>query len=430
MSKTNLIVNGDFSKGTIGGLPDGWELVNPNPALKPDFRLTDKGQLTATGNGRRECFGFLKQNIKLEANKAYKMCVRLRAEGVDDLNHVAVHGIYGSEGGFFTAGILSYHKEGDWIVGESHFNGPKEDKEAPVRIYFRHSPHGKIIWDEISLTEAEPVPLRLVKVAVSWGNHDMPFWDKWLDVAGMKHVDVALLPEVFNKVSEQDAEPLDGPTRQFLAKKARRWRMHVAGCFYEKRGDLTLNACPLYDREGNLLGTYNKNQVFDPEEDLGVTPGVEMPVFQTDFGKVGIMICYDSWYPEPTRLLAYKGAELILFPSAAYYAGLMHARAADNGVWIAASSLDTRAGIWDSSGIQAGEFTRDPSHWTETSIIAFERDERNCMLIATLDLNQHYSPHYAGGPMWSAPGGRRCRQTIIEPLEEQIVTEARRWLEE
>ena len=179
-----------------------------------------------------------------------------------------------------------------------------------------------------------------------------------------------------------------------------------------------------------MVGSYSKNQLFDPEEEAGVTPGIGLPVFEADFGRIGIIICYDSWFPEPTRLLAYKGAELILFPNAGYFTGIMPARAADNGVWIATSSLSGPAGVWDPSGARAGEDRPDPTRHVVTSFLAFERDEQWRMVIATIDLSRRYSPHWWGGPMRSAPGGRRLRQTLIAPLEDEIAREAQRWWED
>lgn len=426
----NLISNGDFAKGSIGGMPDGWEAICPNAALAPTFRLVDtldgRPALMAAGNGRSECFGYIRHPVQLEANKTYRMRVRLLFEKMDDLNRHLVHGVFSSD---FNDGIFSYRREGNWVIGDSRFPAIDKPVDGEVRLYFRFSAEGKVWWDRISLQECAPIPPRLVKIACSWGRGDIAYWAGWLDRAGEKKVDIALLPEMFNDKGVKDAEPLDGPTGDFMAQKARQWRMYVSGSFYERRGDMVFNTAPLYDRDGGLVGTYSKNELYDPEEDDGATPGVGYPVFQADFGKVGIIICYDSWFPETSRLLAYKGAELILFPNAGYFTGLMPARAADNGVWFAVSSLNCPAGVWDPSGACAGEAEPNPTRYVATSIQGFEKDEDGRMLIATVDLSRRNSPHWWGGPMRSAPGGRRLRQTLIVPIEEEIAREAKRWWE-
>ena len=169
--------------------------------------------------------------------------------------------------------------------------------------------------------------------------------------------------------------------------------------------------------------------VYEPELDLGATPGRGFPVFQTDIGRIGIIICYDSWFPETTRLLALKGAELILLPNAGYYADLIHARSADNCVFFAVSSLENPAGVWDSAGHQAGEDRPDPTCAAPSAVLSFQRDEAARLFLATVDLAKKQSPASWGGPMRSAPGGRRCRETCMVPLEGGITQEARRWLE-
>ncbi len=429
-NRGNLVKNGDFSEGSVGSIPDGWKIVCPNPVLSPIFKLVNsqdnKPALMGAGNGRIECFGYICQNINLEANKTYAIRVRLRFEGLDDLNHNLVHGVFGQ----FNDGIFKYYKQGSWVIGEGKFSTPDKPSDVELRMYFRFSAYGKVWWDHVTIQECDSISERLVKVACSWGTGDINYWSRWLDIAGEKKVDVALLPEVFNGKNVKSAELIDGIAGSLLSQKASEWKMYVSGTFYEKRDDLVYNSAPLFDREGKLIGIYSKNQLYDPEEDEGATPGIGFPVFKTDFGKVGIIICYDSWFPEPVRLLAYKGAELILFPNAGYFMGLMPARSADNGVWIAVSSLNCPAGIWDSGGTLAGEEQPDPTIYVPSSIKDFERDDENKMITATLDLNKKYSPHWWGGPMRSAPGGRRCRQTLIEPIEKEIAKEAKRWWEE
>jgi predicted amidohydrolase len=420
-------------------------IVCPNAALAPVFRAVQDEHgnhlLLAQGNGRRECFGYVYHAVHLEAGKTYRMRVKFRVDQlhtvhfpVDDVNRHLVHGVFAGPPTGFNDGIFEYRKVGDWIIGENRFPGPAEPADAHVRLYFRFSPHGQVWWDQVTLQECEPIPPRLVTIACSWGKGDLSpggdlrdFWGRWLDAAGERHVDVALLPEAYNGKNPPEAEPLDGPSGRLLADKARQWRMYVSASFYERRGDLVLNTAPLYDRNGQLVGAYSKNQLYDPELDQGVTPGVGFPVFTADFGRIGIIICYDSWFPEPVRLLAYQGADLILFPNAGYYAGLMPARAADNGVWIATSSLNCPAGIWDPGGAQAGELAAEPTRYAPCTIRAFARDEGLRMLQATVDVSHRVSPHWWGGPMLSAPGGRRVRQTLIEGIENAIAAEAGRW---
>ena len=75
------------------------------------------------------------------------------------------------------------------------------------------------------------------------------------------------------------------------------------------------NSSVFIDRSGELMGTFDKAHLWALER-FYFRSGSEFPVFETDFGKVGIMICYDMGFPEVARILALKGAELIVCPSA------------------------------------------------------------------------------------------------------------------
>jgi predicted amidohydrolase len=437
----NIIAHGRFESSGTGELPDGWIVVAPNTALGPQFALQRDSsggtRLSASGNGRDECFGFIKHAVHLKGGKTYRLRVRLKVHGIEDLNRHLVHGIFGHG---FNEGVFEYRREGEWIIGDRSFAGPLEDVDGDVRLCFRYSAHGSVEWDRVSMQEREPIPARPVTVAVSWGwggndpssNHD--HWSKFLDAAGERKADVALLPEVCNVCRDQAAAPvapetLDGPTCAFMSAKAKQWKMYVSGTFTRRDGDVLYNSAPLFDRDGKLVGVYNKNMLFDPELDNGTSPGVGYPVFDTDFGRVGIIICYDSWFPEPARLLGYKGAELVLFPNAGYYRELMPARASDNGLAIAVSSLNCPAGVWDSGGNQAGESKPEETRYApQGAITSYEKLDDLRMVLATIDLSKKPSPHYWGGPMLSAPGPRRVRQTWRVPLESEIEREARRWL--
>ena len=161
----------------------------------------------------------------------------------------------------------------------------------------------------------------------------------------------------------------------------------------------------LFDREGELVGKQRKIHPYWPEEPLGVSPGEGSEVFRTDFGTVGIMICYDSWWPESARLLALKGAELILFPNAGYEEKILPARAIDNNVYVVASTLGSPAAIVDPRG----------------ELLAVSGVDN--VLSAEIDLNDRPKCHpNAGGNLNPGPGGARwARNARSALLYEEIL---------
>jgi len=400
-----------------------------NPVLRPIFRLekspAGKPELLADGNGRRECYGYIRYPVRLAGRKTYRLRVRFRFVGFEDVKRHLVHGVFADS---FNHGVFWYRVEDGWVIGEQRFAGPDEETLAEVRLIFRFSATGRVWWDRVSLQECEPIPARPVKIAVAWGAGDMTHWQRWLDGAGALRADIALMPECFDGNWEPVRAPSEpSPVWEIMARKARQWNMYVSGTTYVRRGELVFNSAPLFDRSGKLVGVYDKNMVYDPELDAGSTPGTGFPVFRTDFGRVGTLICYDSWFPETVQLLAQKGAELVLLPNAGYYAQLMHARAADNGVFLAVSSLNCPAGVWDPGGNLAGEERPDPTRWAPSAILDVHCDPVLRLELVTVDLSLKPSPHYWGGPMRSAPGGRRVRKTWMVPLESELAEEARRW---
>lgn len=117
---------------------------------------------------------------------------------------------------------------------------------------------------------------------------------------------------------------------------------------YEYNDGKIYNSSYILDRNGVELGRYRKTQLTIGEHDL--TPGDDIPVFDLDFGKVGIMICFDNYFPEVARVLGLKGAELVLYPLYGdtlipQWEIKMKAKAIDNSMYIASSQIDMYNGI-------------------------------------------------------------------------------------
>ncbi len=114
----------------------------------------------------------------------------------------------------------------------------------------------------------------------------------------------------------QTAEPIPGPLTERVGKiaaRAKRWI--AAGSVFERDGDEIYNTAIVVDPEGTLVSTYRKLFPWQPFE--GTTPGSEpAPVFEIPgIGTLGMMICYDGWFPEVARGLALAGAEMIVHPT-------------------------------------------------------------------------------------------------------------------
>jgi formamidase len=118
------------------------------------------------------------------------------------------------------------------------------------------------------------------------------------------------------RYEERVAEPIPGPTTRAVARLARRVeRWIVAGSIVEREGDRTYNTALAFSPSGRLVARYRKLFTWRPFEpfDRGTAAP---PVFRVPgVGKVGLMICYDGWFPEVARGLALRGAEVIIQPT-------------------------------------------------------------------------------------------------------------------
>lgn len=117
------------------------------------------------------------------------------------------------------------------------------------------------------------------------------------------------------------AEPLPGPTTERFQSVARELGVVLILSLFERRAaGLHHNTAAILDADGSLLGRYRKMHIpQDPgfEEKFYFTPGdLGFRAWQTAFGKIGVIICWDQWYPESARLTAMQGAEIIFCPTA------------------------------------------------------------------------------------------------------------------
>lgn len=170
-----------------------------------------------------------------------------------------------------------------------------------------------------------------------------------ITAAAAAGTDLVCLPEMFSSGFDYDyigecAEPVSGSFITALRETARDAAIHlVCGSYPEREGERVYNTSVLIGPDGEIIGQYRKIHLFPlMEENLHLSPGQEIPVFETGLGKLGIMICYDIRFPELARALALRGAEILLVPAEFPYPRLDHwkcllkARAVENQCFVVA----------------------------------------------------------------------------------------------
>jgi predicted amidohydrolase len=390
-------------KAEPGGLPAGWRTWAARPEIAPrtfvdiaHYRHAP-GSLAISGNSNAAEYGGWEYTASdVKPDKWYRFAAYYRADGISDERYQIVARVDWTKPDGSRAGQPDYAYEteraGEWTRTWLDVPAPQGSATAKLQLYLQNAPSATLWWDDVSFEEIPAPAARPVRVAaINLRPHDTHSADESVGqfVEAIERsvpagTDVILLPEGITVVgtgkSYSDvAETLPGPTTERLAKVARAKRAYIAAGIFEREGAAIYNTAVLIDRAGNLIGKYRK--VYLPREEIegGLTPGSDYPVFRTDFGKVGLMICWDVQYADPARALALRGAEMILMPIWGGNQTLGKARAIENRVFLISSGYDYPTSILDPDG----------------ELLAIAR-EPGTAAAATIDLSRRYLDPWLG----------------------------------
>ncbi|MFL5606919.1 MAG: nitrilase-related carbon-nitrogen hydrolase [Gemmatimonadaceae bacterium] len=228
----------------------------------------------------------------------------------------------------------------------------------------------------------------------------------FIDKAGKEGVQILCMQEIFTGpyfCAEQNprwyeaVERIpDGPTTRLMQERAKRHRMVIVVPLYEEEAPgVYYNTAAVIDADGTYLGKYRKNHI--PQvapgfwEKYYFKPGnLGYPVFQTQYAKVGVYICYDRHFPEGARELGLNGAEIVFNPSATV-AGLSEylwkleqpAHAVANAYFVGAINRVGREQPWNIGEFYGQSYFCDP----RGKMLAEARRDRDELVIADLDLD-------------------------------------------
>jgi len=173
-----------------------------------------------------------------------------------------------------------------------------------------------------------------------------------------KHVDMLVLPEYFYHVVPRTEVNFVGPypdkIKSEFSKRAKKHSSYIIAGTVANRGEggRVYNTALLFDRNGEPAGEYSKTHLFDALNAMGgvnesdyITRGDKILVYETDFGKTGIIICYDIRFPELARTLALKGVQYLFVPAAFYsprsdhWQDILRATAVQNSMYVMGVNL-------------------------------------------------------------------------------------------
>lgn len=364
----------------------GWASESQRPAISPvyyaDKQVTFEGNptLAIEGGGKDHAAGYWYKVVDVAAGAHYRFRTYFTSARVEEparsiLARVVWQDASGNVVGFreYPATLLDKTKN-EWRIIEQSYQAPEGATAAKLELHYRWDGDGVVRFGTTTFEKTTPPQPRLVRLATvhhkpsnSRSTADnLAAFAALVDKAGAQKADIVCLPEGATIVGTplnyiSGSEPLPGPTTKYLGEVARRNNLYIVAGLLEREGDVVYNTAVLIDRKGNLAGKYRKTSLPREEIDGGVTPGDSFPVFDTDFGRIGIMICWDVTFPEPARALAQQGAEVIFLPIWGGDLTLAKARAIENQVYVVSSTYDMISAVFGLEGEVIREAKEDKS---------------------------------------------------------------------
>ncbi|MBP87405.1 MAG: carbon-nitrogen hydrolase family protein [Planctomycetaceae bacterium] len=391
--------------------PEGWRQNSPRNEIRPTFKYNPtggpnkKGSFVIEADSREGLFGFWEKRQYVEGSKYYRFSAMRKADGIDIVRRTAVARILWRD----KTGKAVYHDQpsaasyrpgtkprsepeypadtrtldNGWTEVAGTYLAPADSAFAIIELYYRWEPSGRVEWSDVSLAQTEPPKPRKVRLATI---HFRPrdgktpadkcrLFAPLIEEAAQKKADLVVLPETLTYYGTgltyaDCAESIPGPSTKYFGGLAKKHNMHIVAGLLERDKHLVYNVAALIGPDGEVIGKYRKVTLPRGEVEGGITPGNDYPVFETSFGKVGMMICYDGFFPEVARELSNRGAEVIAWPVWGCNPMLGSARACENHVYLISSTYTDISSNWMISAVynHDGQPLAQGKEWGEVAV--------------------------------------------------------------